>query len=128
MECPAAMASERRALDMSTAVINNGRLYGFSHYGKGRLFCLNPDSGEIDWQTPGRLGANATFLSMPGHVATLLDSGELRIIQASPEKYHEAAAWTVATTPTWAPPVLLKDGVLVKDVNTLTFWSFSDAE
>ena len=113
------------ALDMSTAVINDGRLFGFSHYGKGRLFCLNPDSGKLIWLSPGRHGANATFLSMPGHVAALLDRGELRILETTSDKYNEAATWQVATTPTWAPPVLLQDGVLTKDVNTLTFWSFA---
>ena len=30
------------ALDMSSAVMNGEFLFGFSHYDKGRLFCLNP--------------------------------------------------------------------------------------
>ncbi|MEO1996005.1 MAG: PQQ-binding-like beta-propeller repeat protein, partial [Planctomycetaceae bacterium] len=35
------------ALDMSSAVINGDLLYGFSHYGRGRLFCLDPNTGDV---------------------------------------------------------------------------------
>ena len=50
------------ALDMSTAVMNNGLLYGFSHYNSGQLFCLNPDDGEIECQSRCRSVQNGTFL------------------------------------------------------------------
>lgn len=117
--------SQRKvALDMSTAVINGDLLYGFSHYGKGRLFCVNVATGEVLWQGPGRSGENATFLSLPGHVAALTDNGELQIITASGEKLEVVASWHVADGRTWAPPVLLPNGILVKDHNTLTRWSF----
>ncbi|MCH2209761.1 MAG: PQQ-like beta-propeller repeat protein [Fuerstiella sp.] len=112
------------ALDMSTAVINGDLLYGFSHYGKGRLFCVNAGTGEILWQGPGRSGENATFLSLPGHVAALTDNGKLQIITADGGKSAIAASWSVADDRTWAPPVMLPNGILVKDHDTLTRWSF----
>lgn len=110
------------ALDMSTAVINKDLLYGYSHYGKGRLFCLNPSSGEVVWQGPGRTGENVTFLSVPGSVLALINTGELRIIQAGADEYELTRSLQVGDDWTWSPPVLLKDGLLVKDRNTLTFW------
>jgi hypothetical protein len=48
---------------MSSAVMNGDFLYGFSHYGRGRLFCLDPTTGEVRWQGPGRTGENV----MPGY-------------------------------------------------------------
>ncbi len=112
------------ALDMSSAVINGDLLYGFSHYGSGRLFCLDPRTGEVRWQGPGRTGENVMFLSIPGHVVALINRGELRIIEARGDHYQQMASYQVAEDSTWAPPVLLKSGILIKDLDTLSLWSF----
>lgn len=110
------------ALDMSSAVINDKYVYGFSHYGKGRLFCLDPANGKIMWQSSGRTAENVTFLSIPGYVLALLDKGELRVIKATPDEYALVAEYQVADSPTWAAPTLLSDGMLVKDREKLTLW------
>jgi outer membrane protein assembly factor BamB len=116
---------DKLALDMSSAVINGDLLYGFSHYDKGRLFCLDSKTGEILWQGPGRTGVNATFLSVSGYVLALIDNGELQVIRASGSQFEKAASYRVTQNASWAPPVLLSDGILVKDVKTLTMWSLS---
>ena len=111
------------ALDMSTAVINDGRLYGMSHYGRGRFFCLDMTTGEILWQGPGRTGDNVMFLSIPGHVVALINDGQLKIIAADARRFDTVATYQVADSETWAPPVLLEGGFLIKDERTLAFWS-----
>lgn len=116
---------DKVALDMSSAVINGDLLYGFSHYGKGRVFCLDTKTGEILWQGPGRTGQNATFLAMPGHIAALINNGDLQIIKATGKRYEAVATYRVAADSTWSPPVLLPDSVLVKDNETLSLWSFN---
>jgi outer membrane protein assembly factor BamB len=113
------------ALNMSSAVVNGDLLYGFSHYGLGRLFCLDINTGEVLWQGPGRTGENASFLSIPGHVVALVDNGQLKIIEARGDCFEKVASYRVAKSPTWAPPVLLERGVLVKDNQTLTLWSLA---
>ena len=113
------------ALDMSSAVINGDFLYGFSHYDSGRLFCLNPKTGDVLWTGPPRTGQNVMFLSASGLVAALINKGELRILSASPQQYQQVATYRVAEDRTWAPPVLLKDGVLIKDHQRLTMWSLN---
>jgi outer membrane protein assembly factor BamB len=110
------------ALDMSTAVINADLLYGFSHYDRGRLFCLDPETGEILWTGPPRTGENVAFLSLKNHIVALLNDGQLRVIAARGEKYQQLVTYRVSDGRTWAPPVLLPDGILTKDDNTLTFW------
>ncbi len=118
----------RVALDMSTAVMNDGLLYGFSHYGRGRIFCLDPQDGKIIWQGPYRTAENVAFLSVKGFILALLDSGELQVIPATAAGHKVVASYTVADSPTWAPPVLLNDHFLIKDRNTLTLWSLSPAK
>ena len=114
------------ALDMSTAVMNDSLLYGFSHYNSGQLFCLDPADGEIVWQSRGRSGQNVMFLSVPGHILALIDNGELKILSAEGADTKLVASYRVAETSTWAPPVLLNDGFLIKDRDMLTRWTFSD--
>lgn len=113
------------ALDMSTAVINGEFLYGFSHYGSGQLFCLDPKTGDVLWTGPPRTGQNVMFLSAPGHIAALINNGELRILNASPDEYRAIASYRVAENHTWAPPVLLNGGILTKDQQYLTMWSLN---
>lgn len=118
-------SQDKVALDMSSTIVNDGLLYGMSHYGKGRMFCVNPQTGEVLWQTEGRFGQNATFLAIPGQLVALNDTGTLQAIKTSGEAFSPLAKWKVSDQPTWAPPVLLQEGVLVKDRETLTFWAFS---
>ena len=113
------------ALDMSSAVVNGDLLYGFSHYNKGQFFCLEIKTGKLAWLGPGRTGQNVMFLSIPGHVVALIDNGRLQIFAATGKRYEPVASYRVAEGDTWAPPVLLKRGVLVKEKQTLTSWSLT---
>jgi outer membrane protein assembly factor BamB len=114
------------ALNMSSAVVNGDLLYGFSHYEKGRIFCLEIKSGEVVWKGPPRTGENVALLSIPSHVVALIDTGELQVIAARGERSERLASYRVAETATWAPPVLLPKGILVKDNETLTLWSLPE--
>jgi outer membrane protein assembly factor BamB len=116
---------KKLALDMSSAVINGNHLYGFSHYRLGQLFCLDTETGDIVWEGPGRSGDNATFLSIPDHIIALLDNGQLQIIAAGGKEFKKVASYTVAESPTWAAPVLLENGILIKDRDSLTYWSLN---
>jgi len=113
------------ALDMSSAVINDDLLYGFSHYGRGRLFCLDPNTGKVLWQGPGRTGRNVMFLSIPNHIVALINNGKLNVIRAQGKQFETLASYQVAPGETWAPPVLLPGAILVKDLKTLTHWSLA---
>ena len=111
------------ALDMSSAIVNDDLLYGFSHYSSGRLFCLEIETGKLLWQGPGRTGDNATFLAIPNHVVALLDNGTLQVVATNRNRLQTVATYRVAKSSTWAPPVLLPGGFLVKDGDSLARWS-----
>ncbi len=86
--------------------------------------CLDTKSGDVLWQGPARTGDNVMFLSIPGHVVALVNDGQLHIISSSGGVHERVASYRVAEHSTWAPPVLLQSGFLVKGANTLTMWSF----
>lgn len=117
----------RVGLDMSSAIENNGLLFGMSHFGLGRLFCVNPADGAILWQSEGRYGGNATFLAINEAIVALNDNGRLQVVKADGSAMQEIATWQVSDRPTWAPPVLLPGRVLVKDTNRLMLLSFQTA-
>jgi outer membrane protein assembly factor BamB len=112
------------ALDMSSAIVADGLLFGMSHYKSGQLFCLDPKNGKILWAGPPRVGNNVAFLSVPGYVLALINSGEVRIIKATGQRYEQVASYRIADGGTWAPPVLLQRGILVKDREHLALWVF----
>jgi hypothetical protein len=61
-------------------------------------------------------------------VVALVNDGRLRIIPAVRERYEQVASYQVAERETWAPPVFLKNALLVKGLKTLTLWSLQDAK
>ncbi|NNJ28023.1 Outer membrane protein assembly factor BamB [Planctomycetes bacterium LzC2] len=127
--------TEAAALDMSTGVICDGLLYGFSHLRSGQLFALDPATGELLWSTRGREGANGTLLSLPptageeeGRVLVLKDDGTLLVLAARGAETEILATHRVAAGQTWAPAAPLPDGLLVKDLDTLRRLSFDRPE
>ena len=47
----------------------------------------------------------------------LTTGGELVLVRRSPAKYDEERRYTVADSATWAVPVLLPDGLIVRDAS-----------
>ncbi len=121
-------SQKKVALDMASAIVNGNLLYGLSHYDKGRFFCLDPETGKILWTGPGRTGQNVMFLAIPGYVLALVNHGELHILKAGGDGFKKVASYEVADSQTWAPPVLLKGAILVKDHDQLTRWEFPAAK
>ncbi len=112
------------SLNMASAVVSGDSLYGKSQLKRGQFFRLDILSGDTIWLGPPRMGQYAAFLTFPGHVLVLKDNGILEIFVAGEPAYRPIASYQVADTPTWAAPVLLSDGVLIKDRTNLLHWSF----
>jgi outer membrane protein assembly factor BamB len=114
----------RVSLNMASAVVSGDSLYGLSHLKQGQFFRLDAKTGDILWLGPPRMGEYATFLTFPGHIVALRDDTILEIIPAAEDEYRTVASYEVGESPTWVAPVLLTDGVLVKDRTTLFRWGF----
>lgn len=112
------------SFDMSSPVVNDGLVYGFSEFKMGRIACLDPVTGKVLWEGEPRAGKNAQFLSLPGHVATLTDDGQLRILRANRENYDQIRNYRVAEGNTWTAPALVGNKLLIKSGNELSAWQF----
>ena len=107
---------------MSTPVLVNGRLCGLSARKKGQIFCLDASTGKTLWIGEGRDGDNAAVAR--GRRRPLHPEHGRRADGGRPggNDFATLAHYTVASSATWAHPVILPSGVLVKDVDSLAFW------
>jgi outer membrane protein assembly factor BamB len=104
---------------MSTAVLAGDRVCGHSHKKKGQLFCLDAATGKTVWLSEGRQGENASILAGGGLLYALTTDSDLLVADPAAPAYALKKRWSVASSAVWAHPVVLADGVLVKDVENL---------
>jgi outer membrane protein assembly factor BamB len=111
------------SLYMSSPVLGGDLIFGFSHYKKGQFFCLDARTGATRWTSPPRQGDNAAVLIAGASLILLKDSAELVIAKADGKGYEPLRTYAASDSPTWAHPLVLRDGVVIKAATTLTFWS-----
>jgi outer membrane protein assembly factor BamB len=107
---------------MSSPVVSGDLLFGFSHLKKGQLFCLDARTGATLWTGPPRAGDNAAILASSSTLYALIPDGQLTIAKPTATGLNEIRRYEVAESPTWAHPVVLGDGVLIKDLKTIARW------
>jgi outer membrane protein assembly factor BamB len=103
------------AMYMSTPVLANGVLYGLSSRKRGQLVAVDAATGALKWATDGRAANQASILLTPANVLVLTTAGELALLKPSAAKYEEERRYTVADSETWAVPVVLAEGLIVRD-------------
>jgi outer membrane protein assembly factor BamB len=112
------------SLYMSSPVLVDGRLYGFSHRRKGQLFCLDPATGKTIWLSDGRQGDNASLVAAGGAMLALTTEGELLVFETGGTSFKVLKRYAVADTPAWAHLAVVDGGVLVKDERSLAYLRF----
>lgn len=109
---------------MSTGVLSGDVLYGFGHRNKGQFLAVDARSGKTLWTSPGRQAENAALVRQGEYLYLLKDDAELLVARANPASFDVVRRYTVADSPTWAHPLLVDGGVVIKDKSTLAFWSW----
>jgi outer membrane protein assembly factor BamB len=107
---------------MNTPVVDGKFLYGMSTKRKGQFVCLDTKTGKTLWATTGREGENASVMNAGGHLVYLTTDGTLLVARANPKAFEMVSRYTVASSPTWAHPILADRAVLIKDSNSLALW------
>ncbi|MGA2588434.1 MAG: PQQ-binding-like beta-propeller repeat protein [Bryobacteraceae bacterium] len=107
---------------MSSPVVSGDLLFGFSERKKGEFFCLNPSDGTTLWTSEGRQADNAAIVAAGSLLFVLTNDGELTVARQSAKAFEPLHKYEVASSPTWAHPVLLGQGILIKDATTLALW------
>ena len=110
------------SLYMSSPVADGDLLYGMSSKKKGQYFCLDLKTGKTLWTTQGREGNHVSVLSAGSDLLLLSDTADLIAARKSAAGFEQLARYTVADSKTFAHPVPLGKGLLVKDEKNLTLW------
>jgi outer membrane protein assembly factor BamB len=103
------------AMYMSTPVLADGTIYGHSNRRKGQFVALDAATGAIRWATEGREGEHASVLLTPAHVLFLTNAGNLIVARRAAAAFEETRRYDVADSETWAVPVLVPDGVILRE-------------
>lgn len=107
---------------MSAPVADGGALYGFSHKRRGELVSLDLETGRLRWRSEARQGDNASVVATPRSLLLLTTEGVLTASAKGGDRFAPAATYTVATSAVWAHPAVVAEGIVVKDVDSVTLW------
>jgi outer membrane protein assembly factor BamB len=116
--------NKEMSMYMNSPVIAGDRVCGFSHRNKGQVFCLDARTGATIWTGPPRQGDNAALIVAGDLLFVLKDDGELQLAPAGEKTFAPLRRYTVAQSPTWAHPLILPSGIVIKDATTLARWDF----
>ena len=111
------------SMHMSDAVAIDGVLFGLSHLNSGQYFALDLETGRVLWTSDPRQAEHAAISWAGDTIFSLEEDGELVIVDFESTGFEPVARYTVATSETWAQPVVSSTRVFVKDVSTLTLWT-----
>lgn len=107
---------------MNSPVLIGDLLLGFSHLKRGQIFCLDPRTGAMLWTGSPRLGDNAAMLASATTLFSLTSEAKLLIAKPNAKGLNEVHQYEVADSPTWAHPIVLTNGFVIKDLKTLVLW------
>lgn len=96
-------------------VFAEGVIYGMSNKRRGQFVALRATDGWMKWSTPGRDGNHASIQQAGPHLLFLTDGGVLIVARRTNEGFVEEHRYEVGASSTWAQPILLPDGMLVRD-------------
>ena len=109
---------------MSSPVVAGPVLYGMTHRNRGQFFALDTKSGKTLWTGPPRQGDNAALTLAGDVVVATTTEGKLVVFRQGGTGFELVRDYTIADSPIWAHPAFSGRGILVKDAETLSLWSF----
>lgn len=109
---------------MNSPVATGDYLFGLSHKRKGQFFCVDARTGKTQWISNGREGDNAAIVAAGSFLFVLTDSSDLLVAKNSAAQFEVLKKYPVAESPTWAYPIVMGKGILIKDRTTIALLSF----
>jgi outer membrane protein assembly factor BamB len=111
------------SVHMSDIVVVDGVAYGLSHLNRGQYFALDLDTGKVLWKGDPRRAEHAAMSRAGSTIFSLEEDGELVVMRASRTAVEPVTQYEVATSATWAQPVVTTGRAFIKDVSSLTLWA-----
>lgn len=110
------------SLYMSSPVLNGDLLFGFSERKHGQYFCLRPADGTTLWASEGRQADSAAIVAASSVWLMLTPDANLTVARQNDKTFETLRTYSVADSPTWAHPVIMGRGILIKDATNLALW------
>jgi outer membrane protein assembly factor BamB len=114
------------SMSFSNPVLIGDALFSMSPLNSGQFFWADAKTGNTLWVSPPRQAGNASITRSGNLLFVLKDDGQLMVGKATPgAPFEPMKTYTVATSATWAPPVISGNRIFVKDVETLALWTLN---
>jgi outer membrane protein assembly factor BamB len=114
------------SMSFSNGVLIGDAIFSMSPLNSGQFFWADVKTGKTLWASPPRQAGNAAITRSGDLLFILKDDGQLMIGKANPGRAFEPMkSYTVASSATWAPPVISGNRIFVKDVDTLSLWTLN---
>ncbi|MEE2638256.1 MAG: PQQ-binding-like beta-propeller repeat protein [Acidobacteriota bacterium] len=104
---------------MTSPVLAEGTIYGHSTKRGGQFVALNAATGAVVWASEGRAGDFATALLAGERLVLLTGEAELIVAATDTDVFRIEHVFEVANGATWAMPVPLQDGLIIRTDDTL---------
>lgn len=109
---------------MSSPVVVGATLYGLTSRGRGRFVAVDAASGRTLWQTEGREGEHASMFGSRNWLLASTTEGHLVVARTNVQKYELVRRYQIAESALWAHPAIAGSAIFVKDVDSVTCWTF----
>ena len=100
-------------------VFANGVVYGMSNKRRGHFVALDAENGSVKWSTQGRDGNHASILQSTDHLLILTDGAVLIVARRTADGFKEEKRYELGTGATWTMPIMLADGMLVREATSV---------
>jgi outer membrane protein assembly factor BamB len=107
---------------MNSPVGGDGLLFGLTNAQRGRLFCLDAETGATLWQGPPGVGDNAVIIDIGANLLVQSTGAKLQVVKKTGSAFDLVCEYVVADSPTWSHPAPVGNRLLVKDISHLTSW------
>ena len=104
---------------MSSPVLAGSTLYGHVSTRSGQFVAIDAATGAVRWASEGREGDHASVLMAGSDLLLLTSDAELFVAEPDAAAFAVVRHYDVADGATWAMPVPLRDGLLVRDATSL---------
>jgi outer membrane protein assembly factor BamB len=111
-------------LYMTNAVLLGDMLVGMTHRNSGQFFALDAKTGKTLWTSDPRQATNVAIVRAGNTIFALKDDAELLVLSNSQTAFEPVKKYTVASSATWAQPTISGNRIYVKDLDSLTLFTF----
>jgi outer membrane protein assembly factor BamB len=108
------------SLYMSSPVVADGTLFGFSDKRRGSFVAIDLDTGEPLWHTEGREATQAGLLIVGRHVVALTDEARLIVAPRDAGAFAPIHEYDLGVGPTWGVPILTGGDLILREGRNVT--------